>query len=565
MKVENIFWESTKTSVSINPYKLKEFLQSEGFGLFLMDKDRTSKKILFMNDNGTLKLYNPVETKRFVREILESITDDDFAPLFIEEEVSRDELLKGWSKYHPSRLNAEVLDDLEIYSEHDLDWTNDLQLFTDDQHSSYVRFRNGVVKITKDNIELLDPSHESVQGNVWESSIIERDINIKKSDGLFTKFVEKAVLVRDRNITNNDWIKEYPVTDGTKESLEALRTSFGYLIHSHNTPDRMKAIFFIDKGSDIGKPEGSNGKSLILQSLKHFKKMSNQDGRRFRNDVDGGGRFQFADVTLDTKLVLIDDLRTDFKLDGLFSMITGEMEIEGKGVNKFTIPVERKPKFCITSNYVLMQTATSHRRRMHIVEFGDYWNRCENKKESPSDEKHLGRMLFENYDQDDWDEFYNFGFECVQDYLKKGLVQADTSNYFLKALKQKIEGVSGDGTITGWMNDWIVNRREEISEDDLYNLFSDELTVESYSWDKKMFHKGFFTFVMEHPEYDYNGQLSYKGDNKSDRRFLVGKKGEQKPHIIVSVKDDDGTSNSPSPSVEPEIDYFSRLDTSKVA
>ena len=187
MRVENIFWESTKTSVSINPYKLKEFLQSEGFGLFLMDKNRTSKKILFMNDNGTLKIYNPVETKRFVREILESITDDDFAPLFIEGEVSRDELLKGWSKYHPSRLNAEVLDDLEIYSEHDLEWTNDLQLFTDDQHSSYVRFRNGVVKITKDNIELLDPSHESVQGNVWESSIIERDIHIKKSDGLFTK------------------------------------------------------------------------------------------------------------------------------------------------------------------------------------------------------------------------------------------------------------------------------------------------------------------------------------------------------------------------------------------
>ena len=84
MRVENIFWESTKTSVSINPYKLKEFLQSEGFGLFLMDKNRTSKKILFMNDNGTLKIYNPVETKRFVREILESITDDDFAPLFIE-------------------------------------------------------------------------------------------------------------------------------------------------------------------------------------------------------------------------------------------------------------------------------------------------------------------------------------------------------------------------------------------------------------------------------------------------------------------------------------------------
>jgi len=69
---------------------------------------------------------------------------------------------------------------------------------------------------------------------------------------------------------------------------------------------------------------------------------------------------------------------------------------------------------------------------------------------------------------------------------------------------------------------------------------------------------------MEHPKYDYNEHLKMKGDNKSDRRYLVGKKGEQKTHIIVSVKDD-GTSNSPSHSVEPEIDYFSSLDTSKVA
>lgn len=64
------FWEPTKTSVSINPYKLKTVLQSEfKFGQFLMDKDRTSKKILFLNDNGTLKIYDPVETKRFVREL----------------------------------------------------------------------------------------------------------------------------------------------------------------------------------------------------------------------------------------------------------------------------------------------------------------------------------------------------------------------------------------------------------------------------------------------------------------------------------------------------------------
>lgn len=557
------FWEPTKTSVSINPYKLKMVLQSKGFGQFLVDKDRTSKKVLFLNDKGTLKIYDPIETKRFVREYLESFDEKEFqsggtldttTPTL--DSVGKFEVLKQWSKYHPSKLKSEVLDDLDLYSEQEVPWATDLQLFTDDQHASFVRFKNGVVKITKDNIQLLDPSHKSVKGNVWESSIIDRDITIRKSNGLFTKFVEKAVLVRDRNITNKkDWTKEYPETNETKESLKALKTSLGYLIHSHNTPDKMKAIFFIDKGSDLQKPEGGNGKTLILKSLKHFKKLSIQDGKRFRKDIDGGGRFQFADVTLDTKLILIDDLRPDFEFEGLFSMITGDMEIEGKGTNKFTIPEERKPKFGVTTNYVLMGTGTSVSRRMHIVEFGDYWNRCIQEKESPSDKKHLGRMLFDNFSQDDWNDFYNFGFECVQDYLKNGLVQADTSDYFLKALRLKVEGVEGDGTVTSWMNDWIINRREEITEEDLYSLFSDDHPIESYSWDSKRFHKGFFDFVSEHPDYGYNEHLSHKGDKKSDRRHLVGKRGQQKPQIVITVKGEKGN-NVPSDST---IDYFKGL------
>ena len=539
------FWEPTKTSVSINPYKLKKVLVSKGFGQFLMDEDRTSKKILFLNDKGTLKIYDPINVKTFIRELIESIPDKEFnnGGTYDTQSPNADsapkyEVLYHWSKYHHSKLRSEVIDDLPVHSDPKLDWTEDLQLFTDDQLTSFVRFKNGVVKITSKNIELLDPSDKSVQGNVWESSIIKRNITLRPSCGVFTKFVEKSVLVRDRNITDKDWTKSYQKTKDSNESLLALRTALGYLIHSHNTADQMKAIFFIDKGSDIGKPEGGNGKTLILKNLKHFKKLSVQDGKRFRDDENGGGRFQFADVSLDTRLVLIDDLKPDFKFESLFSMITGDMEIEGKGTNKFTIPEERKPKFCITTNYVLMGTGTSVSRRMHIVEFGDYWNRAILEKESPSDKKHLGKLLFDKntFNQDDWDDFYNFGFGCVQDYLKHGLVQADTSDYFLKALKQKIEGVDGDGAVTGWMNDWILTRNEKISEEDLYDSFIEDYPMESFSWDSRRFHKGFFDFVMEHPDYDFNAHRSHKGDKKSDRRWYDGAKHQQKLTIVVTVK-----------------------------
>ena len=60
------------------------------------------------------------------------------------------------------------------------------------------------------------------------------------------------------------------------------------------------------------------------------------------------------------------------------------------------------------------------------------------------DRRHLGTMLFDNFSQDDWDDFYNFGFECVQTYLKLYRSNSRTSEYFLKSLKLKVEGVEGD-------------------------------------------------------------------------------------------------------------------------
>jgi hypothetical protein len=106
----------------------------------------------------------------------------------------------------------------------------------------------------------------------------------------------------------------------------------------------------------------------------------------------------------------------------------------------------------------------------------------------------------------------------------------------LKALKQKIEGVDGDGAVTGWMNDWILTRNEKISEEDLYDSFIEDYPMESFSWDSRRFHKGFFDFVMEHPDYDFNAHRSHKGDKKSDRRWYDGAKHQQKLTIVVTVK-----------------------------
>ena len=200
--------------------------------------------------------------------------------------------------------------------------------------------------------------------------------------------------------------------------MKSFKTSYGYLIHSYNNPSNQKGIFYIDAESELGRPEGGNGKSVVMKSLRHYKKMSQQDGKRYQKNINGGGRFQFANVNVDTKFVLIDDLESGFKYEQLFSMITEKMEIEKKGKDKFTLDEERKPKFGFTTNYVLAGLGTSHTRRTHIVEFGSYWNKCSKMRELPSDKKHLGKMLFSDFTETDWNDFYNYGFQCVQQFLR---------------------------------------------------------------------------------------------------------------------------------------------------
>ena len=53
------------------------------------------------------------------------------------------------------------------------------------------------------------------------------------------------------------------------------------MIHTHNTSDVLKAIYFIDADSEIDQPKGGNGKSVVMESLKYFKKTIKVDGKLF--------------------------------------------------------------------------------------------------------------------------------------------------------------------------------------------------------------------------------------------------------------------------------------------
>jgi len=548
-KMIDPFWNDKNKVV---PLELKKFLESKGFGNFQSSTSRLSTSTLFLNDNNVLKLHNSKTVWNWINNVLESEDVDD-------------EVLNMWTDFSEDSLRKKILNRLVVWSDLELEETNQLTLFNDTSDTAYIVFDNGVVEITKDDIVLLPKDSLNDKGVVWESSVLPHNISITDNDdGKFEEFFNKS-MYREKEVQSDtgDWRDNYELTDVSDEELESLRTSYGYLIHRHNTDDKLKMIFFIDEDSNLGKPEGGNGKSLIMESVERYRKKAYCDGKKFRQGSDSS-RFLYSQVELDTGFLFIDDVKPTFDFSDVFNDITGDLTIERKGIDKVIIPKDRKPKMGATTNYVVSGSGTSVERRRHIVEFGSYWNKVNKVGESPSDKKHLGELLF-SWDKNstEWNHFYNFGFRCIQEYLQKGLVKTSNKSYLTKSIQLEIEGEDGDGQGTSWLNKWIKKTRldddyhvDGISEKQLYSDFTkDNINIVpdvGGVWSEKLFSQSLWTLVELTDGYHYNRHLSKKGKTKSSRRWQKGPSGNQISWIKITTDFDEQWTKSKDDSVKDE-------------
>jgi hypothetical protein len=543
--VSRAFWDLPK--YKINDYQLRGFLVEEGFSQFQITKDRTSKKRIILNNNGILELQNANLVKSWLLNYFEQIDEVDYSTgkVFGTRNGGsslKHEVLSSVQSYSTSKVES-VLTQLKVFSQGGYKGSEKIELFNDSEGVAHFRFLNGVVVITKDEIKIIPYSQVKNDSAVWESSIIQRNIEIDDSKGLWEQYCECAMSFKNHDKKSDVWMKNY---DLSEDQYLAMRTGYGYLLHTYNSPSVPKCVYFIDRDSELNRAQGGNGKSFVMQSIEHFKSTVMIDGRVFRKSMDSGGQFQFSMVRPDTTLCVIDDIRPEFNFDMLFSKITGDMQIEMKGKDIQIIPQKDKPKFGITTNYVIAGTGISYKRRQHIVEFGNYWSHCNDIDEKPSDEKHLGKeLLTDSFTDKDWNQFYTYGFNCLQEYFQKGLKESLNQSHMNKAIKIEIEGTDGDGSITNWMENWCKEERlnnnyhiDGIEESKLYKQFIDENSdLDNTVWEEKRFRKCFFQYIDLKPEYEYNPQNARKGKTLTKRRWLKGSVGNQVSWIkIVDVK-----------------------------
>jgi hypothetical protein len=288
-------------------------------------------------------------------------------------------------------------------------------LLRDDASSSFRFFANGYVRIRGDKVTATIP-YSSLPENtfVWNDLISPRqyrpnDLEIRSGERHFRDFV--ANLARDSDGELND------------QSFERLQVVIGFLCHRFHQESQRKCVVLMDRLEDdnqIGRSNGGTGKSLLIRCLSEVLNVKSLNGKAFKRSTED--RFALAGVTEAHELVNFDDASERFSFESIFPHITGDFHIRRMRENPIAIPGSRAPKIVITTNYPIEGSDISHRRRQVIVEVSSFYRQLlEEEGKTPADVHGGMELCGDGWSDHDWNEFYQFIFECIQIYLNKGL------------------------------------------------------------------------------------------------------------------------------------------------
>ncbi len=420
----------------IDTQKLFYFLTLNGF--YTMVEQDSEELIWVKVDGYKVTKVSPREIRHFTKCWVEEHVGGDIVNLVIDSK-----------KFAPATL--EVLDPTILNFK---TYTHDSQMYF---------FPNVYLKVTADAITPIK-QQEYNDSYVLAKNIIPHDFNllddfftIKKVDGEYHLSINKVgskLMAYLMNTSRIFWCKEMEERFQTQEERDAYRKdnlfrldgeglseqeiaeqfqnmlnkifAIGYLLHRHKSPSRAWGVMAYDwKIDEEGRCNGRSGKSLLFQFLKKLVRTATYDGRRLRI-MDNN--HMYDQVRTDTHLVLFDDCDKSFRLNMFFEAITGDLAMNPKFKEGFTIPFERSPKFVFTTNYVSPDTDASTEARVLPVVFGDYYHERTDGSDYLESRKvfdDFGCNLFdEQYNDADWNADLNFALQCLRSYLA---IEKDTS------------------------------------------------------------------------------------------------------------------------------------------
>lgn len=448
------FWdvvkEGKKTKFVFNNEACYRFLQYNGF--FRFEEDTAKEAFSFVKvENGIAERKQYHHLSNFPGEYLKAKRSNIGLLNFI---------------HRSAQLSEKSLAKLEQKKMDFSDCSFDHQL---------LHFQNKIWKVTKEGVT--EHKYGELDGYVWKDKIIKHDvqvaktkafeitknggrydIKILKTDNHFLNYLintsrvhwrkcgdapfknrlneiktedpeeyekEVAAIEADRAQYRKENIFEIAEEGLTDKEVQEQKDhlinkifAYGYLLHKKKVDDRSWCVFAMDhRISDISDSNGGSGKSVLFDKAVRQILLNNaykpgRDTEMLKN------KHMYEGVTAHTDYVLYDDLDSHFPFSKVFSEITGDLAVNPKHGKQYVLPYSESPKFAMTSNFGIFKADSSTNRRILYTVFSDYYHyKSDDDKAEHKPALDSGKMLFTQFNKDEWNDFFNVTAEAMVFYL----------------------------------------------------------------------------------------------------------------------------------------------------
>jgi hypothetical protein len=203
-----------------------------------------------------------------------------------------------------------------------------------------------------------------------------------------------------------------------------------------------------------------------MNALAQMKKLVVIDGKSFNFEKS----FAYQLVSADTQILCFDDVKKYFDFERLFSVVTEGLTLEKKNKDAIKIPFSKSPKVSITTNYAIKGKGSSFERRKWELELSRYYTR----DRTPL--KEFGKLMFGEWNDEEWCQFDNFMIECLQLYLDKGLIKSEFVNLKIRQLAAETchEFIEWCGLVDGTSINEKLKINVKVYKPDLYMDFIED-------------------------------------------------------------------------------------------
>ena len=398
-EIKETLSENNKLGDVVIDNVIRRFEEEQGEQQFWTKNEKGVVKIVhisfknFLEDNGFYK-YSPEGSNNFVFVKMENNLIEHAS-----EKLIKDFVLEYLLDVDDTSIYNYFADNTRYFREEFLTLLSSIKVYfiADTKDTAYLYYQNCAVKITKDDIVPID--YLDLGGYVWKDHLINRYFDVcEVTDCDYQVFVS--------NISGED-----------KKRTTSMESTIGFLLHGWKNLSYCPATILNDENISDN-PEGGTGKGLFMTGIGHMKKLVVIDGKSFNFEKS----FAYQLVSADTQILCFDDVKKNFNFEKLFSVITEGLTLEKKNKDAIKIPFARSPKVAITTNYAISGKGNSFARRKWDLELSQFYT----KEFTPIVE--FGKLMFGEWNDNDWCQFDNYMIQCLQLYLEEGLIEADFVN-----------------------------------------------------------------------------------------------------------------------------------------